>query len=234
MHGMQRGLPPPDKPDHERRRATTCNLGASTMTGKIFASLGAAGLLAACAGAGVTHSAYWSSFYAPNEAAAAFSSKVMPVTVRGNPFDRDPAALRDAVVDAMRATYSGRSAGFKASPGGTPDGYHMVARFDPERTQSRLDICDLRGGGNYDPDAGTYSGRYDGGDAARAVASASGRVAMQLAFCFDDEVVSTVSGYTAASGPDDPAIRQLIGGMWYDLLPPRDPKIDRDQPEFMP
>lgn len=206
------------------------------MKGKILAALGSAGLLAACSGVPVTHSAYWSTFYAPNEAAAAFARKTMPVTVRGNPFDSDPAVLRESVVDAMRTTYSGNSAGFAVSPGGTPDGYHMVARFDPARTQSRLNICVLDA--DADKSAGTSGGyglNLGGGTTDGYLSSGSGRrVPIQVAFCFDNEVVTTVSGSTVADGPDDPAVRNLIGNMWYDLLPPRDPKVFPDQDMFVP
>lgn len=148
----------------------------------------------------------------------------MPVTVRGNPFDDAPAILRDTVINAMRATYTGRSAGFVASTGSTPDGYHLVARFDPERTQSQLQICDL---GNDGTNANGTMQRP-------SPATRGQRIALQLAYCFNDEVVTTVSGSTPATGPTDPAIQRLIGGMWHDLLPPYNPTTEHDGSELLP
>jgi hypothetical protein len=122
--------------------------------------------------------------------------------VRGNPFGQgavDAQAIAGAFympgwVGTVRVTTHPRSE--------TPSNYKIVLLFGPH----------ARGPGNDDTCAAPES---------EPVENASGPIRLQATFCVGSRWVSTlVAAGPAAAGVDDPAFRNLLSQVSYDLFPP--------------
>ncbi len=167
----------------------------------VFASLLFA---AACAPGGVrlTHQ-FLSPVYNSGEFAYAGAGRDLRTVVHGNPFGGGQPAFGQAVTDAMQGRHWGQRTHFTTAPG--PDArntYKVVLLFDPPIDFTGLRLC-------RDDDA-TLAGVPRRGDT----------VSVFAAFCSGDKSLTEIRGSVpSATGPTDPAFRELVGQVTGALFP---------------
>lgn len=171
-------------------------------------------LLAGCAPGGVslTHQDV-STGYSPGEFAYAGANRDLRVVIVGDPFGGDRAAFGSAVTDAMQGRHWGQPANFTTTPGDDARPlYRVLLLFDPPATLNRMRLC-------RDEDSALPTGPAGDG------------VVLYGAFCRDDRSLTTIRGrIPEATGPDDPAFRELVGQVTNGLFPPdRDRRRDSDR-----
>jgi len=148
--------------------------------------------------------------YGPGDFAYAGAGRDMHVVVVGNPFGGDEAAFGRAVTDAMQGRHWGQRTNFTTTPG--PDArvrYRVVLLFDPPVAFNGARLCRRP-------------------DSALPTQSGGGDVVLFAGFCRGKKVLTQIRGRIAgATGPDDPAFRELVGQVTNGLFPP-DRGHDRD------
>lgn len=182
----------------------------------VFASLLFA---AACAPGGtrLTHQ-FLSPAYNSGEFAYAGAGRDLRTVVHGNPFGGgQPAfgepAFGEAVTDAMQGRHWGQRTHFTTAPGADARNlYKVVLLFDPPIDFTGLRLC-------RDDDA-TLAGVPRRGDG----------IAVFAAFCLGDKSLTGIRGsIPSATGPTDPAFRELIGDVTRALFPPAQPMRGQDK-----
>lgn len=142
-------------------------------------------------------------YYSPGDFAYAAAGRDLHVVVVGNPFGSDQAAFGRAVTDAMQGRHWGQRTNFTTTPG--PDArirYRVVLLFDPPVTLSGARLCRRP-------------------DAALPTESADGKIELYGAFCRGKKSLTEIKGRIAgATGPDDPAFRELVGQVTNGLFSP--------------
>lgn len=141
--------------------------------------------------------------YGAGQFAYAGAGRDLRVDVVGNPFGGDAASFGRAVTNAMQGQHFGPATNFTTSPGGDArDAYRVVMLFDPPASFNPMQLCD------ESPSALPTQPRQDG-------------ISAFAAFCRGSKALSSVKGdVAAASGPDDPAFRALVGRVTHALFPP--------------
>ena len=179
-----------------------------TVVGKILAALLACAPVAATAA--TLGGADYATQYDYREFYAAADGKTFRVVLQGNPFPglgADEAGRR--LLQQMQANKPQPRLTFPYDKPATeqrPD-YRVVFVFDPA--------------GDLGADAACK-----GGD--RHKAAAAGRVYVFAIYCRNDMAMSQVTGWTAASGPDDPLVGQLfkdVFSTWFNSSPGLRPQL---------
>jgi hypothetical protein len=149
--------------------------------------------------------------YSPGEFAYAGAGRDMHVVVIGNPFGGDHSAFERAVTDAMQGQHWGPRTNFTTTPGADArTRYRVVLLFDPPRSLNSARLCR---------------------EVASALPSESAGEGIVLfaAFCRGKRLRTEIKGHiSSATGPDDPAFRELVGQVTNGLFPP-DRGINRDR-----
>lgn len=170
--------------------------------------------VAACAPGGVRLTQQEvSPSYSPGDFAYAGAGRDMRVVVVGNPFGGDRAGFEKAVTDAMQGQHWGQRTNFTTTPGPRArDRYRVVMLFNPPRSLSGTRLC------REDPSTLPRESAGDG-------------IVLFAAFCRGKRSRTQIKGYVSgATGPDDPAFRELVGQVTNGLFPP-DRGIDREPGE---
>lgn len=151
--------------------------------------------------------------YSPGEFTYAGAGRDMRVVVVGNPFGGERAEFERAVTDAMQGRHWGQRTNFTTMPGpGARDRYRVVLLFDPPRSLNAARLC------HDDPATLPSEAAGDG-------------IVLFAAFCRGKRSRTEIKGYASgATGPDDPAFRELVGQVTNGLFPP-DHGIDREPGE---
>jgi len=141
--------------------------------------------------------------YDPGEFAFVAAGRDLHVEIVGNPFGGDQAAFEAAVTDAMQGRHWGQRTNFTTTPGEDARLTHRVVfLFDPLPSQNGSRLCrgeatDLR------------------------TERVAGEIALFGAFCREETARSRIRGHiAAATGPEDPAFRELVGQVTRSLFPP--------------
>ena len=149
--------------------------------------------------------------YSPGEFAYAGAGRDLRVVITGNPFGGDHSAFEKAVTDAMQGQHWGQRTNFTTTPSADArTRYRVVLLFDPPRSLNSARLCR---------------------DVASALPreSASEGIVLFAAFCRGKRLRTEIKGrISSATGPDDPAFRELVGQVTNGLFPP-DRGIDRDR-----
>lgn len=148
--------------------------------------------------------------YGAGQFSYAGSGRDFRVDVVGNPFGGDDAAFGRTVTDAMQDRHFGPRTNFTTTPGESArSAYRVVMLFDPPVTFNGMRLC-----GESPTALPTEAGHDD--------------VSVYAAFCLGNYSLSRVKGTIGgASGPADPAFRELVGQVTFALFPP-DRQFDRD------
>lgn len=176
------------------------------MRAAIVAALSAA--LCGCTDASVIHHNYYNSAYAPSQVDLASANNPSLAVIRNNPFpeDRD----NDGVLAAMQGRNLGQRMYFSQTP--RPDdkyGYKVILNFGTESPS-----------GSYAPMTYVYS-ECQLRPTPPSTTSDRGNISVFASFCVGDLLLTDASGSIgAATGPDDPHFRRLIGDIMVALTPP--------------
>ncbi len=164
---------------------------------------------AACAPGGtrLTHQ-YLSPAYNSGEFAYAGAGRDLRTVVHGNPFGGGQPgigqpAFGEAVTDAMQGRHWGQRTHFTTAPGADARNlYKVVLLFDPP-----IEFPGLRLGRDDDATLARVPRRGDG-------------IAVFAAFCSGDKSLTEIRGSVpSATGPTDPAFRELVGDVTRALFP---------------
>lgn len=158
-----------------------------------------------------------SSTYSPGEFAYAGAGRDTWVVIVGNPFGGDAGAFEAAVTNAMQGRHWGQRTNFTTVPGADAYiRYRVVLVFDPPPTLNGLRLC---------RDAPTVLPSESGGDG----------ITLFAAYCRGKRLRTHIKGQIAgASGPNDPAFRELVGQVTNGLFPHgRGGGRDRGEPIFL-
>jgi len=151
--------------------------------------------------------------YSPGEFGYAAGGRDMWVVIVGNPFGGDTAAFESAVTRAMQGQHWGQRTNFTTAPGDSAYiRYRAVLLFDPPRSLNGVRLC---------RDAPADLPSEAAGDG----------IELYAAFCHGKRMRTQIKGRIAgASGPDDPAFRELVARVTNGLFP-ADRGTDRDPGE---
>jgi hypothetical protein len=172
----------------------------------------AAFAVAACAAGNVRLTQQDSSpSYSPGEFAYAGAGRDLRVVVIGDPFGGDRSTFERAVTDAMQGQHWGQRTNFTTTPGSDArTRYRVVLLFNPPRALNSTRLCQEVA-------------------AALPSESADEGIILFAAFCRGKRLRTEIKGrISSATGPDDPAFRELVGQVTNGLFPP-DRGIDRDR-----
>jgi len=170
--------------------------------------------VAACAAGGVRLTQQETApTYSPGEFAYVGAGRDLRVVVVGNPFGGDRSGFEKAVTDAMQGEHWGQRTNFTTTPGASArDRYRVVLLFGPPRSLNGTRLC-------HD-DASTLPSE-----------SAGGGIVLFAAFCRGKRLRTVIKGHiSGATGPGDPAFRELVGQVTNGLFPP-DRGIDHEPGE---
>jgi len=162
----------------------------------------AASLLAGCAGTATLPHHYVYDGYRTSYLSYSADRGGLLTEVVGNPFD----APKTAVDEAVTETFGQRSFGpkldfFTVPPEGYSSAYHVVVLFNPATGAAPARLCR---------------------DPFQAQEERPGKVGVLAAFCSGDRRVTSAGGsVSGASGPDDPAFRDLMSQVAALLFPSR-------------
>jgi hypothetical protein len=156
----------------------------------------------ACAGPTV-HNSYYASLYEPAQVRFAASVGPTLAVIRDNPFPNDTGNER--VLAAMQGqTFAAKLVFSQTARPDDRYGYKVMLNFGPSLYGTE-GACQLP----PTPPARTPP---------------TGRIAASAAFCVGDHLLSDAQGAVqAASGPDDPDFRRLIGDLLVALTPAYNP-----------
>jgi len=148
--------------------------------------------------------------YSPAEFRYASENKDLLVEIEGNPFGRDAAALRPMVEAAMQPRHWGFDRPFtprtrpSLSPGPSANlDYRIAVVFDGPALEAPALMCER--------------------PKAPSVASKESPIRARMAFCRQDQLLSTSYGtLDEASGPEDRRFLSMISRLTRELFPQRD------------
>ena len=162
-------------------------------------------LVSACAGATTTTNVYYQKSGLPDIIRYAVSDRDFLTEIHGNPGGGSKEAFDSSVIAAMHGNAHGRPTNFITKPSATTrEGYRMVLVFSGEPYMSTGAVC-----GDVDT---------------ASLMPASGRVEIQAAFCYREDVLSEVHvAYPKGSPSLESAVTQVV----LSLFPLYDPTIDR-------
>jgi hypothetical protein len=141
----------------------------------------------------------------------AAGGREFPVEVVGNPFPLPDPVFAQAVVDAMQGANQVVPTTFTVRPGqSSRPGYRHVFMFGAPLSLDAHTLCNRPG----DLPAPVFKNR----------------LTVIAAFCSPSQVLSEVTAIgPLPRSPADPAFRQLVAAVTYDLVPLRDPFDDNDR-----
>jgi len=181
------------------------------------ALLAALGLLAACTlpeGVVRADRGEFGNQYSRSELFYAFDGREAAVTVVGNPFPVEQAALDRAVTETLERMPELPRADFTTTPGESARrAYRVVMVFVPAVPVVGQALCAAPPPSGSRPVAGPDP------------------VALQAAFCHGGNMLSSAYGEVrGAASPDDPAFRRLVAQVSRQMFPYRNPDTEDDDP----
>jgi hypothetical protein len=128
----------------------------------------------------------------------------MLTEIHGNPFNAPEEELNRAVTETLESSHFGPDLPFFTTP---PDGYssayRVVVLFSPGPGAAASKLCE---------------------DSNQPTAERTGFVDVMVAYCSNDTRLTSTQGSVAgATGPNDPAFRDLMSQIGLELFPPRIP-----------
>ena len=162
-------------------------------------------LISACAGATTTTNVHYDKVGIPDIFRYAAIDRDFLTEIHGNPSEGSKAAFDASVIAATHGNARGLPTNFTTTPSANArDGYRMVLVFSGDRYMSAQAVC-------RDVDAVSLK-------------PVAGRVEIQAAFCYRDDVLSGVHvAYPKGSAALEDAVTQVV----LSLFPLFDPTIDK-------
>ncbi len=162
-------------------------------------------LVSACAGATTTTNVYYQKSGLPDIFRYAAVDRDFLTEIHGNPAGGSKAAFDASVIAAMHGNARGRPTNFTTTPSANArEGYRMVLVFSGEPYMSAGAVC-----GDVD---------------SVSLKPAAGRVGIEAAFCYRDDVLSRAHvAYPQGSAALEDAVTQVV----LSLFPRYDPTIDK-------
>ena len=166
--------------------------------------------VAACAGATTTDFVYYERTGVRQLFRYAAADRDFRAAIYGNPSAASKEAFDAAVIAAMQGSNWGPNTNFTTTPSESArEGYRVVMVFSGDRHYGGKAAC-------RDIDPAT-------------LAPVTGRVQLQAAFCFRDQVLSEVRvKFDAFRGLNDPALDRAVAQAVLHLFPLRDPYMEPD------
>ena len=166
--------------------------------------------LAGCSNETITDLVYYERPGVPALFQYAAGGRDFRTVIHGNPSAASKEAFDAAVVAAMQGRNWAPATNFTTSPSQSArEGYRVVLVFSGDRYFPRKALC-------RDVDSA-------------AVTPATGRVQLQAAFCFREQIFSEVhTNFDAIRGLNDPVLDRAVAQTVLQLFPLRDPYIERD------
>ena len=162
-------------------------------------------VVGACVGATTTTNVYYDKVGIPEIFRYAAIDRDFLTVIHGNPSAGSKAAFDARVIAATHGNARGLPTNFTTTPSASArDGYRMVMVFSGDRYMSAKAAC-----GDLD---------------STAIKPISGRVEIQAAFCYDDDVLSQVH---VAYPQGAPALEDAVTQVVLSLFPLYDPTIDK-------
>ena len=182
---------------------------------KLVFALGLALGVAACAGATTTDFVYYERTGVRQLFHYAAADRDFRAAIYGNPSAASKEAFDAAVIAAMQGSNWGPQTKFTTTPSESArEGYRVVMVFSGDRYYGGKAAC-------RDIDSA-------------ALAPVAGRVQLQAAFCFRDQVLSEVRvRFDASRGLNDSALDHAVAQAVLHLFPLRDPYMEHDNDRDM-
>lgn len=161
-------------------------------------------LVGACVGATTTTNVYYDKIGVPSIFRYAALERDFLTEIHGNPSTASKAAFDARVIAATHGNARGLPTNFTTTPSANArDGYRMVMVFSGDRYMGGKAVC--------------------GGLDSTTLKPISGRVEIQAAFCYNDDVLSQVHvAYPQGESALEDAVTQVV----LALFPLYDPTID--------
>lgn len=162
-------------------------------------------LVGACAGATTTTNVYYDKSGLPDIFRYAAIDRDFLTVIHGNPSDGSKAAFDASVIAATHGNARGLPTNFTTTPSANArEGYRMVMVFSGDRYMGAEAVC-----GDIDT---------------ASLAPITGKVEIQAAFCYREDMLSTVHvAYPRGAEALQSAVTQVV----LSLFPLTDPTIDR-------